>query len=34
MRKIISTITLAAASLLLAAAAQGADKKYDEGASD
>ena len=34
MRRIVSTITLAAAALLLAASAQAADKKYDEGASD
>ena len=34
MRRIVSMITLAAAVLLLAASAQAADKKYDEGASD
>ena len=34
MRRIVSRITLAAAALLLAASAQAADKKYDEGASD
>ena len=34
MKKIVSAITLAAAVLLLAANAQAADKKYDEGASD
>ena len=34
MKRTVSTITLAAAALLLAASAQAADKKYDEGASD